>query len=106
MKKNITHIKNKLEAIELELKQLGRWSSEKLREEQYENMGAFGSHTMTYEQWIQFILIPNVQEIIQTKGEFPAGSETGVYAVRYFDGDSDASLLITLLTEFDDFFTD
>lgn len=76
-----------------------------MREEQYENMGAFGSNTMSYEQWIQFILIPNVQDIIETKGEFPSGSETGVYAVRYFDGDRDASQLITLLSEFDDLFT-
>lgn len=77
-----------------------------MHEEQFENMGAFGTNTMTYEQWIQFIFIPNVQDIIQTEGEFPSASETGAYAVRYFDGDRDASQLITLLSEFDDYFND
>ncbi len=99
-----TKVIEKLSAIEGELKRLGRWSTYELSEEQYEDMGAFGVNTMSYEQWLQFILIPTVKDIIESKEEFPDESNTGAYAVRYFDGDPDAFQLISLLCEFDELF--
>lgn len=101
---NTQVVLEKISAIEAELKRLGRWSGEELREEQYEDMGAFGANTMSYEQWLQFILIPTVKDIIESKEEFPDESNTGAYAVRYFDGDTDAATLISLLSEFDQLF--
>ena len=94
-------VKAKAREIETELKRLNRWSHEPLHEKQYEDMGAFGINTMTFEEWIQFILLQRIEEIIQEQGDFPAGSSVGVQAVRVFDGDPDASQLQSLLSELD-----
>jgi PhnB protein len=89
-------------AIETELKRMNRWSDKPLPEDRYENMGAFGSNTMTFEQWIQFILIPRIKDIISTKGEFPSESQLAAYAVRAFDGDYETDRLHELLYELDE----
>lgn len=87
--------------IETELKKLSRWDSHPLSPEKFENMGAFGSNTMTFEQWLQFILLPRIQEIVREHGEFPDSSELAPYAIRYFDGDPQADGLHQLLYDLD-----
>lgn len=88
-------------AIEKELKALNRWSDHNLPQEKFENMGAFGSNTMTFEQWIQFVLLPRLNEIIETKSDFPQSSMIATYAVKAFDGDYETIQLQRLLSELD-----
>ena len=92
---------HKANQIEIELKRLKRWSAEPLRAERYENMGPFGSNTMAFEQWLQFILIPQIHAIAEEQGEFPVSSELAPYAIRVFDGDNEAGPLHDLLYELD-----
>jgi uncharacterized protein YqcC (DUF446 family) len=89
------------EAIEAELKSLGRWDSQPLSPQKFENIGAFGSNTMTFEQWIQFVLIPRIQSIVKDRDGFPDESMLAPYAIRYFDGDPDADKIHQLLYELD-----
>ena len=91
----------KANEIEAELKRLHRWDENPLPEEKFENMGAFGSKTMGFEQWIQFVLIERIHEIVKEEGEFPSESNVGVYAIRVFDTDPEASELTHLLSELD-----
>ena len=93
---------NKAEQVENELRRLNRWQDLPLSSDKFADMGAFGSNTMTFEQWIQFVLVPRIDQIVFNKGELPAGSMLATYAVRVFDGDTDASNLIDLLNEIDD----
>jgi uncharacterized protein YqcC (DUF446 family) len=90
-------------AIEIEtaLKKLNRWDSEPLPPEKFNDIGAFGSHTMAFEQWLQFILIPRIQEIVRTQGAFPTGSMIGSYAAREFGPDTESQDLQQLLYELD-----
>src|SRR6185295_14632739 len=83
----------KADGIEVELKRLGRWCEQPLPEDRFVNMGAFGSQTMTFEQWIQFVLIPRIRDIIATQADFPNESNLAPYAIRYFDGDLEAEHL-------------
>ncbi|MBS1505723.1 MAG: YqcC family protein [Bacteroidetes bacterium] len=92
----------KANEIETELKRLNRWSDQPLPEEKFENMGAFGAGAMSFEQWIQFVLIDTIREIVKEQAQFPDESNVGVYAVREFDGDAEASTLIKLLCELDE----
>ncbi len=94
-------VSTKAGEIEAELKRLGRWSQNTLPDEVFENMGAFGSNTMSFEQWIQFVLIPRIREIVEEQGDFPAESNLAPYAIRYFDGDSDAHPLWQMLDDLD-----
>ena len=100
-----TLISEKAEDVELELKRLNRWQSEMLPAEKFENMGAFGSNTMAFEQWLQFILIPRIRQIVRDHDEFPSDSMLGTYAVRVFDGDHEATRLIGLLCAIDQLIT-
>jgi uncharacterized protein YqcC (DUF446 family) len=95
----------KVEEIEAEMKRIGYWSPDPLPEEAYDFREAFAMDTMAFSQWLQFILIPNVQQIIKEEGSFPSESMVGAQAVREFDGDENASHLVSLLSDFDALFS-
>ncbi|HEX6892490.1 MAG TPA: YqcC family protein, partial [Chryseolinea sp.] len=50
----------KAAAVANELRRLNRWQHLPFSSDKFENMGAFGSNTMTFEQWIQFVLVPRI----------------------------------------------
>ncbi len=81
---------------------MGVWSSIPLPEEKFENMGAFGINTMAFVEWIQFMLLPVMQEIIKDKETLPSDSMISVYAVREFNGDNRYAHLYDLLRQLDD----
>jgi antitoxin component YwqK of YwqJK toxin-antitoxin module/uncharacterized protein YqcC (DUF446 family) len=92
----------KINEIEAELKRLNRWQSEPLPDSAYEDMGPFGMNSISPEQWIQFVLIPRVEEIIASRGEFPKESQVGVWALQNLAHDNEADRLCALLGEFDE----
>lgn len=102
---NPSVVEKSIDAIEAEMKRIGYWSSDPLQEEAYDFKQAFAMDTMTFPQWLQFILIPRVHQIISEKGDFPTDSMVGVQAMREFDGNADAAHLVSLLGEFDRLFT-
>src|SRR2546423_9587864 len=103
-------VAEKIAEIEREMRRVGLWQTEPLREEQYDFRQAFGMDTMAFTQWLQFIFIPRVQQIINSGGEFPAKSEVGAQAFREFVawpayGDFETEKLLEMLNEFDALFT-
>ena len=94
-------IKTIIAEIEAEMKRIGSWSADPLPDEAYAFRQAFAMDTMTFSQWLQFVLIPRVYAILDEKGEFPERSRVGTQAIREFDGDERASRLVQLLNEFD-----
>jgi len=94
----------KIDAIEAELRRIGQWQEEQLPASALDFHEAFGSDKLTYFQWLQFVLVPRVREIVTSGDEFPQGSSVGAYAVRELDGHPDVGLLVTLLSEFDALF--
>jgi uncharacterized protein YqcC (DUF446 family) len=88
-------------AIEVELKSIGAWSNTPLPEEKFENMGPFGINTMALVEWIQFVLLPIIQNIIKDKGNLPKESMISVHAAREFDGDDSYVHLCDLLMQLD-----
>ncbi len=90
--------------VEAELKVIGCWLEDDLPETAYQFQQAFAMDTMTFSQWLQFVLIPRVRQIIAEQGEFPSHSMVGVQAMREFDGDARADHLVALLSEFDGLF--
>lgn len=93
-------VAEKLSEIVAEMKRLGRWRSTEPAVEKFQDMGPFGINTMSLEEWIQFVLVQRVEEIVQKKGVFPA-STISSYAVKYFDGDPDGKALLKLIVDFD-----
>jgi uncharacterized protein YqcC (DUF446 family) len=91
------------DAIEQELRRMNVWQSEPLRDEAYRFSRPFAGDTMSFYQWLQFILVPRIRSVIKDRGKFPPSSHVGAYAVRELDGEHEASDLIALLIRFDRF---
>lgn len=89
--------------IEHELRNLAVWQAEPPPAAAFESREAFFSDTMSFYQWLQFVLLPRVREIVAEQGEFPDESSVGTYAVRELDGMDAAEGLILALCEFDEF---
>ena len=89
--------------IEQQLRELGLWQDAPLPESAYESDQAFLSDTMTFFQWLQFVLLVRIRETASERGTFPRESQVGAYATRELDGFAEGSDLIRLLCEFDDF---
>jgi uncharacterized protein YqcC (DUF446 family) len=94
----------KLAAIKQAMRANGMWQAQPLEPEQYEFRQAFGADTMTFSQWLQFVLVPRVELVLSARGTFPSSSSVGTKAIREFDGDPRADELVTLLGEFDQLF--
>ena len=88
-------------ALEALLKELHRCREQPLPATAFENMGAFGENTMTFDQWMQFVLVPRLRGIVREREEFPSGSDLAAYAVRALDGDPDGKRFHDRLYEID-----
>jgi len=97
-------IAESIAGIESEMKRIGYWSAEPLPAQAYQFTAAFAMDTMAFSQWLQFIFIPRVRQILEEQGSFPSDSMVGAHAVREFDGDENATTLVELLSKFDDLF--
>ena len=102
-------VAEKIAEIESEMRRIGLWQSEPLRDEQYDSHQAFALDTMTFTQWLQFIFIPRVKELLAAGDEFPAKSEVGLQAFREFVmwpayEELETERLLSLLNEFDALF--
>jgi uncharacterized protein YqcC (DUF446 family) len=91
------------ERIEHELRSLKVWQAMPLPDAAYDSQKAFFADTMTFYQWLQFVLLARVRQIVEKRGAFPKGSSVGAYAVRELDGYDEAGDLIAALCEFDEF---
>ncbi len=99
-------IRSKLEKIISEMRRISMWKVPKVTADQLEDIGAFGSNTMSFEQWLRWVFVPRVEGLLKSSGPWPKSSDVGVAALRNFDGQDDASGLVTLLCEFDELFKD
>jgi uncharacterized protein YqcC (DUF446 family) len=94
----------KVDEIEHEMRRIRLWQDQPLAREKYNFTKAFAMDTMSYDQWLQFVFIPRVREIVSTAGQFPESSSVGAQAIREFDTYPDSERLVTLLCEFDRLF--
>ncbi len=98
-------IARQADAIEAEMRRIGLWQDMPLKPEQYQFQRAFAGDTMAFPQWLQFIFLPRVRDIIAKHGQFPASSQVAAYAIREFDTyPQDTSRLHQLLYDFDRMF--
>lgn len=97
-------IRTQLEAIVAEMDANGMNQVPPPPEEAYHDMGAFGTNTMAFPQWLKYVLVPIVTGLLESDGPWPEASMVGAHAVREFDGMPEADRLCTLLAEFDALF--
>jgi uncharacterized protein YqcC (DUF446 family) len=94
----------RLEQLVAEMKRVGVWSDTPPPPEAFDFRGAFGSDTMSFEQWLQFVLVPRVRQIVDEGGTFPADSQLGDKAHRewrMWGNEPEREPLIEMLYELD-----
>jgi uncharacterized protein YqcC (DUF446 family) len=97
------HAAGYADRIEVELRRIGAWQNQPPPPEAFESTVAFFGDTMSFHQWIQFVLLERIRSVVAEQGNFPRRSQVGVYATRELDCDPDGGPLTSLLNEFDDF---
>ncbi len=65
-----------------EMKRVGLWEVATPTAEQLASMGAFGTASMAFEQWLRWVFVPRVLECLRTGGPWPTGSAVAVQATR------------------------
>lgn len=89
--------------IESEMRSLGLWQEQRPPDSAFQSQRAFFADTMAFTQWIQWVLLARVRQVVAERGSFPAHSQVSAYAVREFDTDYEAQKLIPTLRDFDQF---
>jgi uncharacterized protein YqcC (DUF446 family) len=89
--------------IEQELRKMNVWQPEPPPESAFQSTRPFFGDTMSFYQWLQFVLLPRIRNIVAQRGTFPGKSQVGSYAIRELDGENEAAELIDLLIRFDRF---
>jgi uncharacterized protein YqcC (DUF446 family) len=98
--------KELLQRIIAEMRRIGMYDVPMVSADQLQDMGAFGSDTMSFEQWLRWVFVPRVETLVENDGPWPDTSDVGVIAIKNFDGNDKASELVTLLCQFDGLFTE
>lgn len=60
-----------LDGIQLTMKNLGYWSASTVSKEALSSQQPFCCDTMTFSQWLQFVLIAKLKMLINTKQALP-----------------------------------
>ena len=63
--------------IEQELRKLNVWQAERPPESAFQSTRAFFGDTMSFYQWLQFVLIPRIRSVVAQRGAFPGRSQVG-----------------------------
>ncbi|GGB62226.1 hypothetical protein GCM10011607_23740 [Shewanella inventionis] len=93
--------KNHLIILEQTLKQCSLWSDDAPSKEAMASSAPFACDTMAFEQWLQFIFIPKMTELIQLQQPLPSSMAIAPMAEHVWKGMAQRQILITHLQSFD-----
>ena len=92
------------DAIEAAMREVGMWSDTPPEPAAYEFQMAFAMDTMAFSQWLQFVFLPRVRELVAAGGPLPSQSQVAAQAVREWDGYHEAGPVLDALHAFDALF--
>lgn len=72
MKKNIEHIPSLIAQLTSELKLLELWQASAPSSNALASVAPFCCDTLNFEQWLQFIFIPKISQMINTTQPLPS----------------------------------
>lgn len=79
-------VQQQLDAIEQELKTLSWWESEPPSAQALASIQPFAIDTLTFSQWLQFILLARLQAIIDANMSLPTAMSVYPMATESFKG--------------------
>ncbi len=91
------------ESIEHELKRLEIWDEEPPSADALGSPEPFCFDTLGFAQWMQWVFLPRVQEVVERRREMPGQSDIHTYAEEVLKNtDYDADQLLFLIKTFDE----
>lgn len=99
-------VADQLLAIEAELRKLDLWQSSPPPATALASCEPFCIDTLDFTQWIQFILLPRLKEMVETGTELPANSGIAPMAEQALGGMEGVDPLIERLWELDRLLTE
>lgn len=97
-------VRERLDDVVRAMKDNGTWDVPRPPDEAFSDMGAFGTRSMAFAQWLRWVFAPNVEALIAAGGPFPRSSAVGVQAMREGDTDPLIAALCPSLQRFDALF--
>lgn len=91
-----------LQQIEAVLKGLGMWSSEPPSKTALESTMPFAVDTMSFEQWVQYIFIPKIQNMIELKQLPPGPAQIHPIAEEVYKEQKNTKPLLDLFKVYDE----
>lgn len=88
--------------VEVNLRASGRWQQKQPAADALASALPFCVDTLSMEQWLQWIFLPRMKQILENQKPLPARSAIFEYAQDCFDeSDSSAAQLLALIKRFD-----
>ena len=81
---HVYQVADRLLAIEIHLRQMSCWQSEPLAAEKYLSREPFCLDTMSFEQWLQFVLLARLKRLIEEGQPLPAVSGVAPMAEEHY----------------------
>lgn len=106
METRVAQLAEQLLLIERELRVLGWWAAEPPSAEALASQEPFCVDSLTFEQWLQWIFLPRMKQLLEAGAELP--SVSGIQAMAemvYREQPGVARRLLELLGEFDGLLT-
>lgn len=89
-------------AIEAEMRRLGLWEQQPPVEEALASLMPFCHDTLQLEQWLQWVFLPKMKQVLQTGEDFPSSSEIEPLAeFRFSQLPQPTDRLLELIGQFD-----
>lgn len=91
--------------LEQQLKLIGLWSPITPSSIALASTAPFACDTLVFEQWLQFIFIPKMQQLIDTQSSLPSQIAIAPMAQQVWQAMPDRQEIIALLDQFDQLLT-
>lgn len=101
----ITHqLADLILAIEAEMRRIGLWEQKRPAEKALASLAPFCHDTLAFEQWLQWVFLPKMKQVVESGEEFPASSDiTPLAEYRLGQLSLTGDRLLALIRQFDDF---
>ncbi|HEY9148908.1 MAG TPA: YqcC family protein [Gammaproteobacteria bacterium] len=91
-------------AIEAQMRQLQLWESRRPEQQALESLMPFCHDTLRFEQWLQWVFLPRMKQVLESGQDFPASSDIYPLAeLRLQQLPQHSEPLLQLIRQFDDF---
>lgn len=97
-------VRARLDDVIAAMQREGAWELARPADAAFTDMGAFGGKTMAFAQWLRWVFVPNVEQLLASNGPWPTNSQVAVQATREGDTDAVVAALVPALSAFDALF--